>query len=69
MVMLTPELIRDLQKALGLTTAQFAELLGVETITVFQWKSGRRHPKYDMQVKLNKHLREAEKKGLLQVVA
>jgi DNA-binding transcriptional regulator YiaG len=54
--MITPKHISELQKALGLTTAEFAKKLKVKSITVFQWKSGRRHPRYEMQLKLTKLL-------------
>ena len=33
--------------------------------TVFRWESGERHPKYEMQIRLNKLLGEAEKLGVL----
>ena len=67
MVMLTPQLIRDLRKALGLTAAEFAELLDSHWNTVFQWESGRRHPRYETQVKLNKLLIEAKESGLMKI--
>lgn len=66
MVMLTPELIKELRKAMGLSAAEFGRRLGVEGNTVFRWESGERHPKYDMQIELNKMLKQAEKKGQLQ---
>lgn len=60
MVMLTPELICDLRKALGLSAEAFGDLLGVAGNTVFQWESGRRHPKYDMQIKINKLIEQSK---------
>jgi DNA-binding transcriptional regulator YiaG len=66
MVMLTDKDIKKLRKALGLTALEFGDLLGVKQITVFQWESGRRHPKFDMLVKLNKIREEALERGLVQ---
>lgn len=41
---LAPEDIRALRQRLGLTQAEFARRLGVATITVHTWESGRRRP-------------------------
>lgn len=61
MVMLTPQLIIDLRKALGLTAEAFGARLGVTGNTVFRWESGERHPKYEMQFKLNELIDEVKK--------
>lgn len=66
MVMITPDLIKVLRQAMGLSAEAFADRLGVTASTVFNWEAGRRHPKYDMQIELNRLLRDAEKNGLLQ---
>jgi len=53
MHMVTPEFIIELRKALGETADIFGERFGVTGNTVFRWEQGIRHPKYDVQIKLN----------------
>lgn len=69
MVMLTPELIFEVRKALGLTAKEFGDLLDSHWNTVFQWESGRRHPRWETQVKINRLLEEAKERGLMNRVA
>ncbi len=59
MVMITPEVIHQTRLALGLSAKAFGARLGVTGNTVFRWESGERHPKYDMQIALNKLIKEA----------
>lgn len=61
MTMLTPEKIRAIREALGMTLTEFAYLLAVAANTVARWEKGDRHPSYAMMVKLTKL---AEKKGI-----
>ena len=59
--MLTPEIIRQLRAALGLSAEAFGARVGVTGNTVFQWESGRRHPNYGRQVALNRLIDESKK--------
>jgi transcriptional regulator with XRE-family HTH domain len=58
MVMLTPQDIRGLRLAMGLTGAEFAQRVGVSEDTIWRWEKGNRHPNYKRMEKLNE-LREA----------
>ncbi len=51
--MYTPEQIRAIRLALGLTVAQFAEKLGVDRNAVYLWEAGKRHPVYRRMVEIN----------------
>ncbi len=53
MVMITPEVIHETRIALGDSAERFGARLGVTGNTVFRWESGERHPKYEMQIRLN----------------
>lgn len=57
-VMFTAERIRELRLAMGMTMAGFGDLLGVAESTVSLWESGRRHPKFATQVRLNELAKE-----------
>lgn len=65
MTMLTPAQIRQLRKAMGLTTTQFATLLGISHNTVARWEFGDRHPRWAMMVRLNDLLKIEQAKGLV----
>lgn len=43
---MTPEQIKKKRTELGYTQEEFAELLDVETQTVWTWESGRRSPSH-----------------------
>jgi DNA-binding XRE family transcriptional regulator len=61
MSMLTPERIRKIRLALGLTAAEFAARLGVSEDCVWKWERGNRHPTYKRMIALNKIAMEARK--------
>jgi DNA-binding transcriptional regulator YiaG len=63
MVMVTRELIIELRKAMRLTAAEFGARVDASENTVYQWESGRRHPSYRRQLKINALLDEAKKYG------
>jgi DNA-binding transcriptional regulator YiaG len=60
MLMLTPEQIREIRKALGLNTTEFGTKLGVTANTVARWELGDRHPRYDTMRRLNELAQEAK---------
>ncbi len=53
MLMLTAKDILGLRLALGLTPTAFAARLGVSASTVCLWENDKRHPRYEMMLKLN----------------
>lgn len=61
MVMITPEVIHETRLALGLSAEAFGKRLKVSGNCVFNWESGRRHPKYEMQLEIQKLIAEAAK--------
>lgn len=42
--LLTPEMIRELRRRLGLTQAAFAALIGCSEMAVWHWEKGSRLP-------------------------
>lgn len=67
MVMLTHKQIKELRLALGLTGFEFAQKIGVSEDCVWKWEKGIRHPTWKKMQRLNGLLKDAEKKGLLQL--
>lgn len=66
MLMLTPEQIKQLRKALGWTRPQMADAMGVKVQSVYEWERGMTHPRYPKLVKLNELLKKAqEEHGLV----
>jgi len=65
MLMLTPDQIKRIRKALGMNSTEFASLLGVTQNTVARWEIGDRHPRWEMMEKINnlaiKHRIELDK--------
>jgi DNA-binding XRE family transcriptional regulator len=50
----TGESIKSLRKSLGLTQKAFAAKAGVTPVAIYQWESGRSHPRASSVVKLAK---------------
>jgi transcriptional regulator with XRE-family HTH domain len=62
MLMLKPSQIKQLRLSLGMTRLEFALSLGLKSEqAVYQWESGRRHPRYEHLEKLNELLTQAQK--------
>jgi DNA-binding transcriptional regulator YiaG len=55
--------IRALREALNLTQAQLADRMGVDTLTVRRWESGRTHPGGRVTAKMRKLQRENAARG------
>jgi DNA-binding transcriptional regulator YiaG len=47
-----PKLIRALRKRLGITQAELAKLVGVSTITVGTWETGKSRPKPETKARV-----------------
>lgn len=54
--------IRKLRKKLGLTQVEFAERLGVSSMTVKRWEAGTARPSQLAIRQLNRLVKKAEKK-------
>lgn len=67
LVMMNGAQIKELRLSLGLTGAEFATKLGVSEDCVWKWEKGIRHPTWKKMQRLNDLLKDAEKKGLLQL--
>ena len=61
MSLLSPEEIRSLRQALGLTLKELGNLVGVTERCVGHWENGRAHPTYKKMVRLNE-LRDQKKR-------
>jgi DNA-binding transcriptional regulator YiaG len=51
--MYTSDSIHALRTSLGLTMKDFADLIGTTESTVSRWESGKSHPTFATQIKLN----------------
>lgn len=61
----TPNYIRTLREALGLTQTALAERLGVDKMTVARWEWGKVRPSRDSVRALDKLRREATRRGVV----
>ena len=59
MIMYTREMIVALRKKLGLSVIQFAEKLGVDRQSVYDWQNGKCHPRFETLEKMNELASEA----------
>lgn len=53
MDLMSPERIKALRLSSGRTLAEFAKLVGVSISAVSSWETGRGHPRYPAQERLN----------------
>jgi DNA-binding transcriptional regulator YiaG len=51
-VRMSPRLIRSLRKRLGISQAELAKLVGVSTVAVGQWESGRSRPRSESKARI-----------------
>ena len=51
-IRMTPRLIRALRKRLGISQAELAKLVGVSTVAVGQWESGRSRPRAESKARI-----------------
>ena len=51
-VRLSPRLIRSLRTRLGISQADLAKLVGVSTVSVGQWESGRSRPRSESKARI-----------------
>jgi len=49
---MTPKLIRSLRSRLGISQAELAKLVGVSTVAVGQWESGRARPRAESKARI-----------------
>ena len=49
---MTPRLIRALRSRLGISQAELAKLVGVSTVAVGQWESGRSRPRAESKARI-----------------
>ena len=65
MLMLTKDQIRQVRKALGMNTTEFAHELGVTVNAVARWEMGDRNPRRETMEKLNHLAVKARRAGLV----
>ena len=51
-IRMTPRLIRALRNRLGISQADLAKLVGVSTVAVGQWESGRSRPRAESKARI-----------------
>ena len=51
-IRMTPRLIRSLRNRLGISQAELAKLVGVSTVAVGQWESGRSRPRPESKARI-----------------
>jgi len=51
-VRMSPRLIRTLRKRLGISQADLAKLVGVSTVAVGTWESGRSRPRAESKARI-----------------
>ena len=67
-VRLTPARIRKCRMKIGLTQAQFASLLGVNTLSVNHWETGKTRPRMEQKQRISR-LRDLGKRELAKILA
>ncbi len=60
----TPGFIVSLREALGLTQVEFAERIGVDSMTVSRWERGQLHPSKQSLEAIEKLRRRATRRGV-----
>jgi DNA-binding transcriptional regulator YiaG len=61
---LTPGLIRSLREAVGLTQAEFGQMVGVSKMTVSRWECGRIRPSATASAAILRLQAEARREGV-----